>query len=189
MPLEDPIWDTIYATGETITIPSSPYTMLIETGTYTGFTVDAARDSGTYIEIEDNTTFTGTITINGDNVTLNCGTCVTFTNVLVVDGASCSIIMRNGCTPKGFDVNANADNFYFDGGGWDTFVNGANTNDAFNIAIGADGAIVKNVACQTSGGGGTSFDAIANSSERSIFFQCRVDVKFDCLYATFLIPL
>jgi len=155
MPITDLIYDKTYESGGTISISSSPARILIKSGTYAGFSIGASLDSGLYIEIEDDTTFTSAITVSGDKITLKQGTCVTHQGVLTLAGAECSLISANGST---FNLGATLSGAKccFDGGGY-------NTESLDTISVSNSDDILCNVKINTKSGATTN-SAIAFSS-------------------------
>ena len=134
-------------------LDASSYTMYVKQGTYAENVVVSTDD--VYIFIEAGTDMQGTLTLSGNNI---------------------SVQMGNGCDSDGLILSGN--NLLVDGGGHDTLINGGTAAEAI-VATGVD-VTVQNLSAQTTGGGGSAYNGIrfgtANGSgaERCTAINCKV---------------
>tara|TARA_Y100000310_G_C20684585_1_gene818144 strand:+ start:2775 stop:3677 length:903 start_codon:yes stop_codon:yes gene_type:complete len=135
------------------------YTLLVKTGTYAGFTVSTDK---VHIVLGPGTVITSAITLSGDDITLELMPGCDIQAVITMSGANVHVICRNACDLDGVVMSGNFG--YFNGGGWDTLVDGTTANHAISIT-GTD-CIVENVAVQTTAGGGQSFHGVSLAGAR-----------------------
>ena len=164
-------FETIQAADDFL--DSGAYALWDKSGTYTaGFTVST---NSVYIYMEPGTTIQGAITLSGTDITLVVGAASNITGALTVSGANNSVICQNGVD---WDQIVLSGAFaYFDGGGWNTIVDGSDEQDAINVQ--AADCIIKNVSLQTDAGGGNNFDGIesdGNSHRLNVINVKVVDV-------------
>ena len=150
------------------------YSLWVKSGTYAaGFTVST---NNAYIYIEPGTVIEDAITLSGTGITLVFGAQCDIQGLITVSGANCSILCQNGVDMVG--VTASGASLLFDGGGWDTLIDGGTTRTAFTVTS-AD-AILKNFAAQTTAGGGNSFTGIEGNGVRQTISRIKiVDSDFD----------
>ena len=146
------------------------YALWVKSGTYAaGFTVDTDTNNA-YIYIEPGTVIEDAITLSGAGITLVFGAQCDIQGLITVSGANCSILCQNGVDMVG--VLASGASFLFDGGGWDTLINGGTARKAFTVTS-ADG-IIKNFAAQTTAGGGNSFTGIEGNGVRQTMSRIKI---------------
>lgn len=157
------------------------YTVYVKNGTYAaGLTVSTNNARWVF---EPGTIVQGAITFSGANIECIFMPGCDIQAILTMSGADCFVQCMNGCDFDGLVVSGA--NGYFDGGGWDTLVNGGTANDA--IQISGDDCIVKNTSCQTTAGGASSFHGVdipADTARASIVHVRVVDSDNDGINST-----
>lgn len=168
MPIIDDIYDTIYSTGETISITSSPVRILIQSGTYAGFTIGGTVDGGVLIEVEPNTVFSSALTFSGDNITMRAGTGTTFQGDTTMSGANNAMLCENGCT---FDTSffIQGSKNILDGGGKDTIV-----TDTVDISSAGSDCVICNISLD-SGADATGLNTLESDGARCLFYNIKIN--------------
>jgi hypothetical protein len=161
------------------------YALWVKQGTYAaGFTVST---NNAYISVEPGTVIEAAITLSGTGITLVLGAQCDIQGLITLSGANCSLICQGGVGIDG--ILASGNNYFIDGGGLDTLVDGGTARDAIDLT-GTDG-ICQNIACQTTAGGASSFNGVEFDGVRSILRNVKVidsdDVGIDALGADCLI--
>jgi hypothetical protein len=176
---------------------SSHYTVYVKQGAYS--TVAIGQAGGCTWVFEGKCTFSGVINVaSGANISLVFGPGCTFADVvsltatdssihfgagcnldgqLNMDGAGGSVICENGCDLD--DLTIAAANCTFNGGGWDTVIDGTTANHAITITSGGEKALVSNVAVQTTAGGGSAYDGVSCGGGSSVVTRVRVVASDD----------
>jgi hypothetical protein len=171
---------------------SSHYTVYVKQGAYS--TVAIGQAGGCTWVFEGKCTFSGVINVaSGANISLVFGPGCTFADVvsltatdssihfgagcnlddqLDMDGAGGSVICENGCDLD--DLTIAATNCTFNGGGWDTVIDGTTANHAITITSGGSKALVSNVAVQTTAGGGSAYDGVSCGGGSSVITRVHV---------------
>jgi hypothetical protein len=152
------------------------YALWVKSGTYAaGFTVST---NNAYIYVEPGTVIEDAITLSGDGITLVFGAQCDIQGLITVsDGAvNCSILCQNGVDMVGVNVGTGAF-FLFDGGGWDTLIDGGADREAF--VLNSPDAIIKNFAAQTTTGGTSDRVVNANNARQIIRHVKVVDSAHD----------
>lgn len=171
MALTDDIYNTIYSSGETVSITTSGARVLLKTGTYAGWTVGAGVTSFR-ADIESNTTITSAATFNGTNAFLNCGKCVTFSGRTTFAATGGLFICKNGCEINGLFISGNQ--FSFNGGGFGTVCNGVTGSRAIEIDPGLDATICNTSVHDLPGGAGAGLPILVRSgANRSLIYNVK----------------
>jgi hypothetical protein len=130
-------------------------TMLVKSGTYSTLTVST---NNVKIVCEPGTIATGAIVLSGDNITLMLGAGCDIRGLITLSGANWSVICENGVDMVGVQVDAGGDFGYFNGGGWDTLIDGGTTRTALDCS--GEGCTFEDFSVQTTAGQGNSYQAI-----------------------------
>ena len=156
-------FETIQAADDAL--DGGAYSLWVKQGTYAaGFTVST---DNAYIFVEPGTVIEAGITLSGDNVTLVLGAGCDIQGTITLSGVNCSCICQNGCDIDALIMSGNLG--LFDGGGWDTIVDGGASQAA---TISGDDCIVKNATIDTNAGG--SADTIVTSGTRISLITLQV---------------
>ncbi len=147
-------------------LDAADYSLLVRTGTYTGFTVST---DDTYVFLGPATVITGAIVLSGDNITLIVGPGSNLQTLVTLSGIGCHLYFLNAVDSVGIVLSGNFG--YINGGGWDTLVNGGAAVDAIQIT-GTD-CIVENISVQTTLTGQT-IDGISCEAARPTIKKVRV---------------
>ena len=158
-------YTTIQAADDVL--DAGPYTLIVKTSTYAGYTV--ATDKA-YILHAPATVITSAITISGDDCTLRFAPGCDIQAVITISGNNCRLICENACDLVGIVLSGNYNSI--NGGGIDILIDGGVANHAVSIS-GTD-CIVENFACQTTAGGGQAFDGINISAARGTIKKIKV---------------
>jgi hypothetical protein len=116
-------------------------------------------------------TITGTVTASSADCYIKAEAKCNFDGIVTLSGAGCSLICENGCDLDGVVMSGSTT--YFNGGGWDTLVDGTTANDAFSLT--STKITVENCQVTTTAGGGTGSDCfyIGNTEAqiRNVLFK------------------
>ena len=134
-------------------IVMSPYGSVSHGAGVTGITLS---NDNTGLEIEPGSVIDGNIVIDGSECEITIGNGCTINGLIIINGDSNVVECENGLQAKGLKITG--DNNYFDGGGWDSLIDGGIINDAVLIT-GTDNIISK-FSCKTTSGGASNFDGI-----------------------------
>jgi hypothetical protein len=176
---------------------SSHYTVYVKQGAYS--TVAIGQAGGCTWVFEGKCTFSGVINVaSGANINLIFGPGCTFADKVTLaatdssirfgagcdldgqldmEGAGGSVICENGCDLD--DLTIAASLCTFDGGGWDTVIDGTTANHAITITSSATKALVSNVAVQTTAGGGSAYDGVSCAAGSCVITRVRVIASDD----------
>lgn len=159
-------FSTIQAADDVL--DAAAYSLYVKQGTYAaGFTVST---NNAYIFVEPGTVIQAAIVLSGTGITLVLGAQCDVQGLITLSGNNCSLICQGGVDIDGILVSGNT--CQVDGGGWDTLVDGGTARDAIKSS-GAD-FVCQNIACQTTGGGGNSYEGVAVTGARNIFRNVKV---------------
>ena len=110
-------------------LDAAAYSLYVKQGTYSaGLT---ASTNNVHIFIEPGTIIQAGITLSGTDITLLLGAGCDIQGVVTLSGANCQLICHNGVDLDGVTMSGVFS--LFDGGGWDTFVDGGTANHAVSI--------------------------------------------------------
>ena len=144
---------------------------LLKTGTYAGFTVGATVDAGVMIHVEDNTIITSDITLDGDNTTIEAGSCFdldTNSADIILNGANCSVFVENGGALH--KISGTGNKCSFDGRGKDTLIN--SDTDGDTIEVTGTHFLIGNCSAQASSQAGVV--ATFDLRSKAIAYSCKV---------------
>jgi hypothetical protein len=177
---------------------SSHYTVYVKQGAYS--TVNISQSGGCSWVFEGKCTFSGVIVVAAASNAVNLvfGPGCTFAAAINLTGTDCSIYFGAGCDldgeldmdgvggtvtcENGCDLDYLTIAAYFcsfDGGGWDTVIDGTTANHAVSITSAGQKALVSNVAVQTTAGGGSSYDGVSCASGSCVITRVRVVASDD----------
>ena len=149
-------------------LDAAAYSMWVKQATYdAGLTVST---NNVFVFLESGTIVQGDIVLSGTGITLVLGGGCDIQGTVTISGIGSQVLCHNACDLDG--VIMSADDGLFDGGGWDTLVNGSAARHAINIS--GDDCIARNCAVQTTSGGGSSFEGIIGSSDRVMIDRVKV---------------
>jgi len=179
-------WDgTVLLTGTSSLLYVGPRSDLAQTLGLTSNGIEATFDSNTAIngivtmsgnagqlDMAATTFVVAAVNVSGTDCIIRAKAQTDFGGIVTLSGAGCSLICENGCNLDG--VVMSGDKGLFNGGGWDTHVNGLTSNDAIDIT--GDYCTVKDVQAQTSAGGGQSYKPIHvhTSGDWTLINHCYV---------------
>ena len=143
------------------------FTLLVKTGTYAGWTTSTDKAE---ITLAPGTVITSAVVLSGDDITLTLMPGCDIQGLLTMSGANVHVVAMNACDLDGVLMSGNFG--YFNGGGWDTLVDGGAAVDGFQIT-GAD-CVIENTACQTTAGGGNALDGISVEDTRAIIRKVKI---------------
>ena len=133
----------------------SAYKALVKQATYseTTWTIDTA---GSHWVIEGGTTITGSIVLSANDASIEFGPGCTVSATVTISGTGCHVFAANGFSAVQLVVSGH--NNTFDGGGWDSLINGGTTGAA--VAVTGNHNQIKNFRCGTTQGQGNTYDAL-----------------------------
>ena len=149
---------------------------LLKTGTYAGFTVGATVDAGVMIHVEDNTIITSDITLDGDNTTIEAGSCFdldTNSADIILNGANCSVFVENGGALH--KISGTGNKCSFDGRGKDTLIDSG--TDAWAVRITGTHFLVGN--CQGTTANQAGSRPPFHLNEKGVAYNCHVPTGDD----------
>ncbi len=150
-------------------LDAAPYSLYVKTGTYPGFTIST---NDVFIMFGPGVVITGPIIRPGNNITIHAGPGCTLEDLMTVSGNAGHTIAENGLRSAGMLSTGNFG--YLNGGGWDSVVDGGITRHAIRLE-GTD-LVIENIAAQTTGGGGSAFEAVsvAGGADRPALYKIKV---------------